>query len=112
MTAGSSMLAITLSCPPQRRQVSMSMAKTRLRRCAQVSARCQAVADSSPRSGALLAAAARLMGTTRARAYQLSDSMASELAQAISGSMPDEVMFRYIGGAVSLVEELFLALRL
>jgi hypothetical protein len=35
MTGGSSMLAMTLSFPPQRRHTSMSIAKTRLRRCAQ-----------------------------------------------------------------------------
>jgi len=39
MTSGSSMLAITLSVPPQRQQRSISIAKTRLRRCAQVIAR-------------------------------------------------------------------------
>jgi hypothetical protein len=53
------MLAITRSFPPQLRQTSMSMANTRLRRCAQVSARCR-----PPRS---LAAAARVLGTIRAR---------------------------------------------
>ena len=36
MTSGSSMLAITRSFPPQRLQVSMSMAKTRFKRCAQL----------------------------------------------------------------------------
>ena len=43
--------------------------------------------------------------------YQLSDSVQSELTETLSGSMPDEVMYRYIGGAVSLVVGLFLALR-
>jgi len=43
--------------------------------------------------------------------YQLSDSVQSELTETISGSMPDEVMYRYIGGAVSVVVGLFLALR-
>ena len=43
--------------------------------------------------------------------YQLSDSVPAELTETISGSMPDEVMYRYIGGAVSLVVGLFLALR-
>ena len=35
------MLAITRSVPPQRRQVSMAMANTRLSRCAQVIERCR-----------------------------------------------------------------------
>jgi hypothetical protein len=35
----------------------------------------------------------------------------SELTETISGSMPDEVMYRYIGGAVSVVVGLFLALQ-
>jgi hypothetical protein len=43
---------------PQRRQTSRSMAKTRLRRCAQVRARCRSVADASSLSLASLAAAA------------------------------------------------------
>jgi len=76
------MLAITRSFPPQRRQVSMStrwidakhqekapwrLANTRLRRCAQVSARCRSVADGSLGSTALPAAATRVFETTRAR---------------------------------------------
>ncbi len=32
--------------------------------------------------------------------YQLSGSFTSQLSKTVSGSMPDEVMFRYIGGAV------------
>jgi hypothetical protein len=43
--------------------------------------------------------------------YQLSDSIGSQLTETLSGSMPDEVMVRYIGGAVSLVVGLFLAVR-
>lgn len=43
--------------------------------------------------------------------YQLSGSITSELTETISGSMPDEVMYRYIGGVVSLVVGMFLALR-
>lgn len=35
--------------------------------------------------------------------YQLSGSVASELTEAVSGSMPDEVMIRYIAGAVGVV---------
>jgi hypothetical protein len=48
---------MTLSFPPQRRQTSMSMAKTRLRRWAQVSARCRSVANGSLDFTALPAAA-------------------------------------------------------
>jgi hypothetical protein len=36
MSAGSSMLAITRNFPPQRRQLSMSIANARLSRCAQL----------------------------------------------------------------------------
>ena len=43
--------------------------------------------------------------------YELSDSVASQLAETISGSMPDDVMVRYIGGAVSAVVGLALAVR-
>lgn len=43
--------------------------------------------------------------------YQLSDSIASRFAEAVSGSMPDEVMYRYIGGAVCVVVGLVLTLR-
>ena len=32
--------------------------------------------------------------------YQLSGSLGSQLTETISGSMPDEVMIRYIAGAV------------
>ena len=43
--------------------------------------------------------------------YQLSGSITSELAETLSGSMPDEVMYRYIGGAVCIVVGVFLAFR-
>lgn len=43
--------------------------------------------------------------------YQLSDSVASQLTETISGSMPDDVMVRYIAGAVSLVAGLFLVIK-
>lgn len=43
--------------------------------------------------------------------YQLSDSVTAQLTETLSGSMPDEVMVRYIGGAVSLVVGLFLVAR-
>ena len=40
--------------------------------------------------------------------YQLSGSLASELTEAFSGSMPDEVVGRYIAGAASLVVGIYL----
>ena len=40
MSAGSSMLAITVSLPPQRRHVSIWIANTRLSRCAHVIETC------------------------------------------------------------------------
>lgn len=43
--------------------------------------------------------------------YQMSGSLGSELTQAVSGSMPDAVMYRYIGGAASVVVGLFLFVR-
>lgn len=43
--------------------------------------------------------------------YQLSDSIGSELTETISGSMPDEVMIRYIAGAASFAVGLFLFLK-
>jgi uncharacterized protein YjeT (DUF2065 family) len=43
--------------------------------------------------------------------YQLSGSLTSQVTKTISGSMPDEVMFRYIGGAVCGVVGGFLLLK-
>ena len=43
--------------------------------------------------------------------YQLSGSVAAQLTETVSGSMPDEVMVRYIGGAVCGVVGVVLALR-
>ena len=43
--------------------------------------------------------------------YQLSDSIGSQLTETISGSMPDEVMIRYIAGAVGLALGLYLLLK-
>jgi len=63
MTAGCSMLAITRSFPPHCRQVSMSMANTRLRRCAHDIARCRSLTETAVRS----ADAARALGTISAR---------------------------------------------
>ena len=67
MTAGCSMLAITRSFPPHCRQVSISMANTRLSRCAQLIARCRSTADGSLDSIALPAADARVFSTIRTR---------------------------------------------
>lgn len=36
-------------------------------------------------------------------AYQLSGSPTSQLSRALSGSVPDQVMYRYIAGGVCLV---------
>ena len=56
ITAGSSMLAMTLTTPPQRAQVSMSTLNSRFRRCAQRMARWCSPADGvSPAGGGLLA---------------------------------------------------------
>lgn len=43
--------------------------------------------------------------------YQMSQSVVAELSRAMSGALPDEVMYRYIGGAISAVVGLFLLLR-
>ena len=43
--------------------------------------------------------------------YQLSDSIGSQLTETISGSMPDDVMIRYISGAVSFAVGLYLFLK-
>ena len=61
------MLAITRKCPPHCRQVSISIAKSCLSRCAQLIARCRSTADGSLASITLPAIAARVFGTIRAR---------------------------------------------
>lgn len=43
--------------------------------------------------------------------YQLSGSLTSQFSKAVSGSMPEAVMFRYIGGAVCGFVGLFLLLK-
>jgi hypothetical protein len=43
--------------------------------------------------------------------YEMSGSFEAHLTKTVSGSMPDEVMYRYIGGAVSGVVGVFLALK-
>jgi hypothetical protein len=43
--------------------------------------------------------------------YQMSQSFASNISQAFTGSLPDGVMYRYIGGAISGVAGLFLVMK-
>lgn len=43
--------------------------------------------------------------------YQMSGSLASQLTKTVSGAMPDEVMYRYIGGAISAVVGGFLLVK-
>lgn len=43
--------------------------------------------------------------------HQLSGSLASQLTRTLSGALPDEVMYRYIGGAVCGVVGLFLLVK-
>jgi hypothetical protein len=40
--------------------------------------------------------------------YQMSQSVVSHFSRAMTGSLPDAVMYRYIGGAVSAAVGLFL----
>ena len=40
--------------------------------------------------------------------YQMAQSFGSEITRTFKGSLPDEVMYRYIGGAAGLVVGLFL----
>ena len=43
--------------------------------------------------------------------YQMSGSFASQLTKTVSGAMPDEVMYRYIGGAICAVVGGFLLVK-
>lgn len=43
--------------------------------------------------------------------YQMSGAFASKLTRGLTGALPDEVMYRYIGGAVSSVAGLFLLVK-
>jgi len=43
--------------------------------------------------------------------YQMSGSLAAQLSRTITGALPEAVMYRYIGGAVSVVAGLFLLIR-
>jgi len=40
--------------------------------------------------------------------YQLSDSAANQLSETFTGASTDDVMYRYIGGAISVAAGLFL----
>jgi len=43
--------------------------------------------------------------------YQMSHSLVSEFTRAVTGALPDGVMYRYIGGAISGVAGLFLLMK-
>jgi hypothetical protein len=43
--------------------------------------------------------------------YQMSDSLVSEVSEAFTGALPDEVMIRYIAGAACIAVGVFLAAR-
>ncbi len=43
--------------------------------------------------------------------YQDSAAMGAKVAKAFSGSEPDNIMYKYIGGAVSLVVGIYLTFR-
>lgn len=43
--------------------------------------------------------------------YQMSQSFASNITRAFTGALPDGVMYRYIGGAISGAAGLFLLLK-
>lgn len=40
--------------------------------------------------------------------YQMSGSIVAKLTKGLSGALPDAVMYRYIGGAISSIVGLFL----
>ena len=43
--------------------------------------------------------------------YQMSHSFASDISRAFTGALPDGVMYRYIGGAISGAAGLFLLVK-
>jgi len=43
--------------------------------------------------------------------YQMSEPLTSELSKSLTGALPDEVMYRYIGGAVSAAVGFFLLVK-
>ena len=43
--------------------------------------------------------------------HQMSGSLAAQFSKTLTGALPDAVMYRYIGGAVSCVVGLFLLVK-
>ncbi len=43
--------------------------------------------------------------------FTMSESVGSQLSKSVTGSFSDEIMWRYIGGAASLVAGIFLFLK-
>ncbi|HAD03793.1 MAG: hypothetical protein A2005_11685 [Desulfuromonadales bacterium GWC2_61_20] len=43
--------------------------------------------------------------------YQMSGAFSAKISRSLSGALPDAVMYRYIGGAVSAVVGLFLLIK-
>ena len=43
--------------------------------------------------------------------YQMSHSLTSEFTRAVTGALPDAVMYRYIGGTIGGVAGLFLLMK-
>jgi len=43
--------------------------------------------------------------------YQMSGAFSAKLTKGLTGALPDAVMYRYIGGAISSVVGLFLVLK-
>lgn len=43
--------------------------------------------------------------------YQLSGAFSAKMTRGLTGSLPDAVMYRYIGGAISSVVGLFLVVK-
>ena len=53
-----------------------------------------------------------VLGTALAvSAYHMSDSLGSQFSRAFTGSAPDEVLVRYIGGGISFVIGLVMSLK-
>jgi hypothetical protein len=97
ITAGSSMQAMTRSAPPQAGQISMSMPKTRLSRCAQVIAarRCVGVL-SCPSSEALgWAPLPRFAGVTAARCGLFGASTPAPSSKRSVGGLKRRAFFWY-----------------